>query len=736
MQSLPIPNKDARPIKILVADDEEVLRELYLETLCPREDGPSPSTEMQQLEKVLFDKDASEKPTQPFEVVTCRQGEEAVQAVKIAIADAAPFAMALLDVRMPPGINGIQAAEQIRALDPQIEIVIVTGYSDVDPKDLASRIPPIHKFFYFQKPLLPREIIQFARALGTKWSVEQELHAMKAKLEDLVAIRSRALLAVNEKLTADIQKREIAEQALENSEKRYRMLFEKAGDAIFILDASEENPGRIIDANRAAAEMHGYTRDELLQCHIKDLDAPEDAKKISDKIQAILSGQWIKSEIYHVRKDGSTFPVEISAGLVDLEPHQYILAFDRDITERRELEKRLRRSEKMEAIGTLAGGVAHDLNNILSGIVSYPELILMDLPETSDLIKPIRTIKKSGEKAAAIVNDLLTLARRGVVCTEVFDLNQSIGSYLESPEFAKMKSFHPRVDFQTLLEPELAPISGSTVQISKTIMNLMTNAAEAINSSGSVRIATENLSVSTKPHATARIPEGDYAVLKVSDSGIGIASEDIDRIFEPFYTKKAMGRSGTGLGMAVVWGTVQDHNGFIDVESIQGRGTTIKLYFPITLQKPASARSKSSAGDYTGHGESILVIDDVAEQREILTRMLTRLNYTPVAVSSGEQAIAYLKHNKVALLVLDMLMDPGMDGLETYKAILRIHPGQKAVIASGYAETVRFREAEQLGAGAYIKKPYSMEKLGLTISNELKKPTGSGLACSESFSNN
>jgi len=386
-----------------------------------------------------------------------------------------------------------------------------------------------------------------------------------------------------------------------------------------------------------------------------------------------------------------------------------------------ELQAQLQRAEKMEAIGTLAGGVAHDLNNILSGVVSYPELLLLDIPEDSHLRKPLQTIQKSGEKAATIVDDLLTLARRGVPVAEVVNLNMIIAEYLQNPEHSRLKLFHPTVNIETDFESDLLNISGSPVHLSKTIMNLVSNAAEAMPDGGKIIISTTNRYIDKPIRGYDAVNEGDYVILCVADTGAGILPEDMERIFEPFYTKKVMGRSGTGLGMAVVWGTVKDHNGYIDVHSRTGRGATFTLYFPVTRDKIALDKLSQSMRNYMGDSESILVVDDVEEQKKIASGILTKLGYTVTSVSSGEEAIDYLQAHTVDLIVLDMIMDPGMDGCDTYKQILKLHPGQKAVIASGFSETDRVKEAQQFGAGAYIKKPYTLEKIGIGVKNELAK---------------
>ncbi|OIN94691.1 MAG: hypothetical protein AUJ48_04685 [Deltaproteobacteria bacterium CG1_02_45_11] len=377
----------------------------------------------------------------------------------------------------------------------------------------------------------------------------------------------------------------------------------------------------------------------------------------------------------------------------------------------------------MEAIGTLAGGVAHDLNNVLTGIVSYPDLLLMQLPQDSQLREDILTIQQSGKKAAAIVQDLLTLTRRGVPTYEVLSLNSLIAEHLKSPEYEKLRSFHPNIEVETNLEEALLNISGSSLHLSMTITNLVSNAAEAMKDGGKITISTENRYLDRPISGYDSIAEGEYVILSVSDTGTGISPQDRDRIFEPFYTKKMMGRSGTGLGLAMVWGMVKDHKGYIDVQSTERKGTTFILYFPATREGIDQKKTALPRADYMckDNSVSILVVDDVKEQRDIAAAMLATLGYIVNTVSSGEEAIEYLKESAVDLIVLDMIMDPGMDGLDTYKKILEAHPGQKAIITSGFSETDRVKEAQSLGAGTYIRKPYTFEEIGIAIKNELER---------------
>lgn len=396
---------------------------------------------------------------------------------------------------------------------------------------------------------------------------------------------------------------------------------------------------------------------------------------------------------------------------------------EREVYERKRVEERLHRAEKMEMIGTLAGGVAHDLNNILSGVVSYPDLLLHQLEPDNPMRKPLETIRASGEKASAIVQDLLTLARRGVTVKEVVDLNALVEQYLSSPELARLIAQADGISIRTELAANLLPVAGSPVHLAKTLMNLVVNGIESMESGGRLTIGTTNVYVDAPLEGHDTVAEGDYAVLTVADEGHGIAREDIEKIFEPFYTRKKMGRSGTGLGMAVVWGTVKDHHGYITCDSTLGQGTTFRLYFPTTDYKGLHEDDSQKLADISGSGQLILVVDDVQEQREIATAILRELGYRVEAAASGEEAVMMSGRQHYDLLVLDMILGEGMDGLDTYRQVLQKSPGQRAIITSGYSETERIVEALRLGAGRYVKKPYMLQKIGLAVKEELaKKP--------------
>jgi two-component system cell cycle sensor histidine kinase/response regulator CckA len=520
-------------------------------------------------------------------------------------------------------------------------------------------------------------------------------------------------------LAKEVTERRKAEETLRESEQKMKA----------ILRASPIGIGLAINrqldwANETMYRMVGYEEGSLLGQSVAIFYRNEkEYERVGRELYAgITESSTGQVETRWVRKDGTVFDCILRACSLDpTDPSKGQILTINDISESKRLQVQLLQAQKMEAIGTLAGGVAHDLNNILAGLVSYPELLLMEIPEQSPLRDPILTIQKSGEKAAAIVQDLLTLARRGVDVTEVVNLNNIVSDYLGSPEYERLRSFYPNARVRKDLEKNLMNILGSPVHLSKSIMNLVSNAAEAMRDGGTIFISTENRYIDKPIRGYENVREGEYVVLTISDTGVGISTEDMEKIFEPFYTKKKMGRSGTGLGMSVVWGTIKDHGGYIDVQSIEGKGTAFTLYFPISRKEIAKDKSLASIDDYMGKGETILVVDDVEEQRDIASRMLKILGYSVTTVSSGEEAVDYMKSNSADLLILDMIMDPGIDGLETYKRILKMHPNQKAIITSGFSETERVKKAQKRGAGIYVKKPYIFEKIGHAIRDELDK---------------
>lgn len=582
-------------------------------------------------------------------------------------------------------------------------------------------------------------IVVFTISLLFLWKVNKPLKEIiqasdevsRGNLQPLIKVRGRneiarvanAFNAMVEGLAKDRDKIELILKDLKESEEKYRVLTENSLAIILMLQK-----GHFFYSNTAMSNILHYEEDKLKGIKFSELAMDKWAMKVEQRILALEKKE---KQIQHFEapfqsRTGEEVWLEILATALPYHGKEAVLIHGIDITAKKQMQKeqeklqeKLTRIEKMEAVGALAGGVAHDLNNILGGIVGYPNLLLLEMDKNNPVYAPLKTIQKSGERASAIVQDMLTLTRRSVMVTKVVHLNTIIDDYLTSPEFDTLTGFHAKVQVKTDLAADLMFIDGSAMHLNKTIMNLVINGFEAMSDGGTLHLISENRYVDKPFGNYEQVKEGEYVTLSISDNGEGIAAADLEKIFEPFYTKKKMGRSGTGLGMSVVWGTVKDHKGYIEVQSIVGKGTTFTLFFPATRKQPVETLLEFDIKSYRGKGQTILVVDDVYEQRLIASAMLEKLGYVVSIVESGEKALQYLKEHSVDLVLLDMIMDPGIDGLDTYRGILDLNPDQKSVIASGYSETARVKMAQKLGAGPYVRKPYVLETLAVVIKNEL-----------------
>ena len=529
-----------------------------------------------------------------------------------------------------------------------------------------------------------------------------------------------ALLSVLHDITLTKQ----AEDSLRESEEKYRSLVENAEDAIYILQDNN-----FVVVNRAFEKMFGYTSEETAGkgFNFMNLVSPDSIELIKQRVEARKRGEAIPSqyEFRAVSKSGETLDLQANTSAIDYMGQPAVQGILRNITElkraeegRIELEKKLERAKRMEALGILAGGVAHDLNNTLVPILGLPDLILSNLADEDSVSKQVQLIKKSAERAADIIDDLLTLARRGRYEMTPLSLNGVVNSYVGSLIFEEMKRRYPNVVFEYSLDEDCLNVFGSVSHITKLLLNLINNAFEAMPHGGTLSVSTLNKYVDRQLLAYDVIEEGEYVALEISDQGYGIEEENLQKIFEPFYSEKKMGRSGTGLGLAVVYGVMKDHNGFIDVSSEVGKGTTFTMYFPVTREELTSV--EAGAIDFKGR-ETLLIVDDIESQREVATSMLSSLGYNAVSVENGHAAVDYLREKPVDLVIIDMIMEENFDGLDTYREIRKVEPNQKAIIVSGFAETERVKEAQKLGVGKYIRKPYTLEKIGKAVRQALDR---------------
>lgn len=534
-------------------------------------------------------------------------------------------------------------------------------------------ISVIHETLWKQVPwVVAAAFLLLLFAVPIAITMRRTLVAINNDLEQRVIERTTELLETNKLLQNEIKNRN-------ETEEKYRVLFEKAGDAIFILDTAKENMGQIIDANKTAADMHGYTIEELKKINIRDLNAPEDAEKVTERIGRILRGDWIKSEIEHIRKDGTHFTVEVSAGAVELDEHQYILAFDRDITARKSLEAHLYQSQKMESIGNLAGGVAHDFNNILGGIIGYAQLIKNSSDRESKINRYAEQILKAGHRSAGVVKQILLFSRKTETRKSSVDISL-IGK--EVIELLKA-SIPSSIEIKYHFREDLSPVSADPTQIHQVFMNLCSNAAYAMKTGekGLLEITIENIVVPKEGEKPIEeIPPGEYVELSISDTGQGMNKEIMEKIFDPYFTTKEVGE-GSGLGLATVHGIVQDHDGIIRVKSVEGQGTTFHIYFPAIRQ---TVEEVQKTWEILRGSETILFVDDEAYLAEVGKEMLENHGYRVESFISSIKAWETFSKApaKYHIVITDYTM-PEMTGEKLARKIREIRPELPIIMCTG-----------------------------------------------------
>jgi len=530
--------------------------------------------------------------------------------------------------------------------------------------------------------------------------------------------RTKELSTTNEQLNDQIEERKKTEEEL----RKFAHIVEASCDAMALVNTEH----RHILANSVYRKKIAATDTDIAGIAIQDLLGLDFFdRELKESVLACLQGQVVQVQTMLRKEQGSTsyWSITLSPYYLNSDAIAGYVIDIRDVTGQIEIQNRLENAQKMEAIGLLAGGVAHDLNNILSGLVSYPDMLLVGRAADDPMTKPLQTIKKSGERAAAIVQDLLTLARRNIGAETVVNLNNIIKEFISSPEHDDMVKHTPAMEIAVKLDNDLLNIRGSAVHLQKILMNLFCNALEAMPEGGSLTLTTENRYLDKEYVGYEYIPPGEYALLSIEDTGVGMSFSEIKRIFEPFYTNKILGRSGTGLGMAVVWGAIKDHKGFIDILSEPGKGTLFTIYFPIS-RDAIPEQKEAVLQSFMGKGEKILVVDDMEEQRILAVQILHILGYVVDVASSGQEAVQKCRESTFDLIILDMIMPGGMDGFATYASIKTFKDKQKAIIVSGFSDSHNVQKAQESGAGMYLKKPYTITSLAQAVSQELTADVG------------
>ena len=588
---------------------------------------------------------------------------------------------------------------RITKFNPAFERLIGRTFEEVAGKKLDIRFPEATK----QQSL---QYLDQTRK-GERWeTVEIEIVDVHGTIKTLLWNSANIYAPDGQHITAtiaqgyDITERKRAEEELRLSEERFKTIFEGSRDAIFITDPDS----RFIHVNQAACELTGYSITELLSMRIADLHTAEDLEAFKTYFSKIMAGETIVSEAQLLRKDGVRVSAEFSNKRVSIGGVP---------CEREKLQAQLAQSQKIESIGRLAGGVAHDFNNMLSVILGHVELIKDQLPSDSPLQADLDEVQNAAQRSADLTRQLLAFARKQTVAPKILDLNETIESML------KMLRRLIGEDIDLRWEPgrALEPVLIDPAQVDQLLANLCVNSRDAIgHHTGRATIETSRATFDEEYCATnPGFAPGDYVMLAVSDDGCGMDPETLSNIFEPFFTTKGLGK-GTGLGLATVYGIVKQNHGFINAYSEPGRGTTFKIYLPVHQAGAGRATQQSTTPTPARGNETILLVEDGPATLAVGTKILERQGYTVLAAASPDEAMRLAREHAgdIHLLITDVVM-PKMNGRELAQNLLARYPDLKCLFMSGYTANVIAHHGVLDADVHFIQKPFSIQDLAVKV---------------------
>jgi len=575
--------------------------------------------------------------------------------------------VALVDKNLGDG-SGLDVARALKAAKPDVEVILVTGYASLDS---AIQAMQIGAFDYVTKPITDYE-------------------ALNLKVENAI-----------EKVRMKRRQRDLVEQ-LVASEALHRGVFETSSDAVLLVDAAT---GRLEDANPAAERLYGRIREELRALRFADLAEVADEAPLPAAGTRALPGR-------HRRADGSAFPVEVSAGELALRERQLRVLSVRDVSEReaaetarRDLEQNLRQAQKMEAVGRLAGGIAHDFSNLLAVILGYSDLLVRDLPDADPRVRESADgIVEAAHRAVGVTRQLLTLSRKKLLRPEILSLNKvvkDLGNLLG-------RAIGERIEVATVLQEGVWPVIADSDQLAQVLLNLAVNARDAMPDGGPLSISTANVDLAA-PASDLGLPAGRYVTLEVRDGGCGMTEEVRGRIFEPFFTTKD---TGTGLGLATVYGIVRQAGGAIRVESRAGAGSTFTVFLPAADDRTARVVVPVAASAPRGLGETVVVAEDEDALRVLVGKVLVGSGYDVIAGRNGVEALEAVRARggRVDVLLTDVVM-PRMTGTELATALAGEQPGVKVLFMTGHTEDAMLLGRFEAGDAEIIEKPFTSEAL-------------------------
>jgi PAS domain S-box-containing protein len=702
--------------RILIIDDNPSIHEDFRKILGPAD--ARLAEELDADEAILFGDTADSSRQWSFQIDSAFQGQEGLEKVRTAVAEGHPYAVAFVDVRMPPGWDGVETISRIWKEFPDLQIVICTAYSDYSWDEIAKTVGNTDQMLVLKKPFDNVEVLQMAHALSKKWQLTHMARRQMEELDALVNQRTAELRAANAQLVGEVAERTAAEEALRKSEERFSKAFHSSPVPMLI----QQPDGKVcLDANGSFLELIGATRDDVLAGETPWWADDVAATTIGEALAARRPVRNLAATIRTIA--GEIREVLVAAENLELGSTPYHLLILQDITDRVRLENELRQAQKMEAVGRLAAGVAHDFNNILTVILGNTSMQLRNPHLDEKISSSLHQVERAAERATALTRQLLAYSRKQIIQRRPVALNEVVEQTVTM--LRRIIGEHIAIDLQ--LAPELPPIFADPSNVDQVIMNLALNARDAMSDGGKLTLTTVRVEIDEAAHA--RNPEaqlGPHICLAVRDTGYGMDESTIARIFEPFFTTKDPGK-GTGMGLATVYGVLKQHGGWLEVDSAPGRGTTIRAFFPISLDGVAPVSKKpdrpSADGVQTGN-ITILVVEDEEMLREFVSDALSSLGYRVLSAANGRTALdVWAAHkDEIDLLLTDVVMPESVSGRQLAHKLIMDKPDLKVIFTSGYSAELFGSDFEREKEHVFLAKPYLPDRLAQTVAAHLQSP--------------
>ena len=689
--------------RVLVIDDTPSIHEDFQKILAP-----APTLEVadvQALASAIFGANNPSPARSTFAVDSAMQGEQGLALLLDAQTEGRPYALAFVDMRMPPGWDGIETIRHLWAADPSLQIVICTAYSDSSWEQTIQALGDSDNLLILKKPFDNIEALQLAHALTKKWLVARQHAQQLASLDRAIRQRTTELLA---------------------AEERFSLAFNASPLPQVIQDLET---GEIIETNSAHEKFTGLPRKELLSLNAGCFGRGRDSIEWQPLMENLRAGLPVDEWPFTYRPEGHpSRELRCSARPVTIDRRPYAVWVFRDVTDHLHLEQQFRQAQKMDAVGQLAAGVAHDFNNLLTVILSYTSFVLDDNSVAEEHRAGLGQVHAAAQRAASLTRQLLIFSRLQITKPESLDAGATLGSLREMlgrllPERIKL-TWHSA--------DHLPCILADAANLEQIVMNLVVNARDAICSSGTIRVGLDAVSLSSAEatrHADAR--PGRFLRLSVTDDGKGMEPTILARIFEPFFTTKGVGE-GTGLGLSTVYGMVHQHEGWIEVTSTPGRGTTFQVFLPALNTESnlhaAPVSTDSSTKIPHGRGESILLVEDESSVRDTAALVLTRAGYRVTKAADGPRALRAwtAAPRRFDLLLTDIVMPNGISGIELAATLRAQDTSLKVILSTGYSDELLRSGAKTIKGTHLLLKPYANGTL-LEITRKALDDSGSAL---------